>query len=59
MQHFHTAEKHYHGLVLSSCEIKSSILKFEKPIPKGAVKLIPEDKIDELIDLLHNEANVI
>lgn len=40
-------------------EIKSSILKFEKPIPKGAVKLIPEDKIDELIDLLHNEANVI
>ena len=40
-------------------EIKSSILKFEKPIPKGEVKLVPADDIDQLIDLLHNEANVI
>ena len=40
-------------------EIKSSILKFEKLIPKGEVKLVPADDIDQLIDLLHNEANVI
>ena len=40
-------------------EIKSSILKFEKPIPKGEVKLVPADDIDQLINLLHNEANVI
>ena len=36
-----------------------SILKFEKPIPKGEVKLVPADDVDQLIDLLHNEANVI
>lgn len=31
--------------------------KFEKPAPKGAVKLA--NSVDELIDLLHNEAKVI
>jgi electron transfer flavoprotein beta subunit len=33
--------------------------KFEKPAPKGAIKLVDSDKIEELIDLLHNEAKVI
>ncbi|HSP12018.1 MAG TPA: electron transfer flavoprotein subunit beta/FixA family protein [Salegentibacter sp.] len=33
--------------------------KFEKPDPKGAVKLIDPDNLDELIDLLHNEAKAI
>jgi electron transfer flavoprotein beta subunit len=33
--------------------------KFEKPAPKGAVKLIDADNIDELINLLHNEAKVL
>ena len=32
---------------------------FEKPAPKGAVKLVAADNIDELIRLLHNEAKVI
>ena len=32
---------------------------FEKPVAKGAVKMIAADNIDELIDLLHNEAKVI
>ena len=32
-------------------------VKFEKPAPKGAVKLV--DSVDELVDLLHNEAKVI
>ena len=32
---------------------------FEKPAPKGAVKLVAADNIDELISLLHNEAKVI
>lgn len=40
-------------------EIRSSISKFEKPAPKGAVKMIDANKIDQLIDLLHNEAKVI
>jgi len=33
--------------------------KFEKPAPKGAVKLVDAENIEELIDLLHNEAKVI
>jgi len=32
---------------------------FEKPAAKGAVKLVDADNIDELINLLHNEAKVI
>ncbi|NKI25635.1 electron transfer flavoprotein subunit beta/FixA family protein [Arenibacter sp. 6A1] len=34
-------------------------VKFEKPAAKGQVKLIDADNIDELINLLHNEAKVI
>ncbi|MBT8186126.1 MAG: electron transfer flavoprotein subunit beta/FixA family protein [Croceitalea sp.] len=33
--------------------------KFEKPAPKGQVKLVDAGNIQELIDLLHNEAKVI
>ncbi|MGO3708093.1 MAG: electron transfer flavoprotein subunit beta/FixA family protein [Mesonia hippocampi] len=33
--------------------------KFEKPAPKGEVKLIDPENLDELINLLHNEAKVI
>jgi electron transfer flavoprotein beta subunit len=40
-------------------EIRSSITKFEKPAPKEAVKMVDADQIDQLIDLLHNEAKVI
>ena len=34
-------------------------IKFEKPAPRSAVKLISADNLDELINLLHNEAKVI
>jgi electron transfer flavoprotein beta subunit len=34
-------------------------VKFEKPAPKSAVKLVSPDNLDELINLLHNEAKVI
>ena len=34
-------------------------VKFEKPAPKSTVKLISADNLDELINLLHNEAKVI
>lgn len=33
--------------------------KFEKPAPKGAVTLVSPDNLDELVNLLHNEAKVI
>src|SRR5690554_1437255 len=32
---------------------------FEKPAPKGAVKMIDPENVGELVDLLHNEAKVI
>ncbi|WP_347922884.1 electron transfer flavoprotein subunit beta/FixA family protein [Pontimicrobium sp. SW4] len=38
---------------------ETSAVKFEKPAPKGAVKLVSPDNIDELVSLLHNEAKVI
>ncbi|MCG9794155.1 electron transfer flavoprotein subunit beta/FixA family protein [Flavobacterium algicola] len=34
-------------------------VKFEKPAAKSAVKLVAADNLDELINLLHNEAKVI
>ena len=37
----------------------TSTSSFEKPEPKGAVKLVDADNVDELINLLHNEAKVI
>lgn len=34
-------------------------VSFEKPAPKGAVKLVSPDNLDELVNLLHTEAKVI
>ncbi len=39
--------------------IMTKSVKFEKPAPKSAVKLVAADNLDELINLLHNEAKVI
>ena len=33
--------------------------KFSKPAPKGSVTLVDQGNLDQLIDLLHKEANVI
>ena len=43
--------------VSASSETKA--IKFEKPAPRSAVKLVSADNLDELISLLHNEAKVI
>ena len=43
--------------VAASSETKA--IKFEKPAPRSAVKLVNADNLDELISLLHNEAKVI
>ncbi len=39
--------------------VNTTAIKYEKPAPRSAVKLIPADNLDELINLLHNEAKVI
>lgn len=38
---------------------ETTSVSFEKPAPKGAVKLVSSDNLDELVSLLHNEAKVI
>ena len=40
-------------------DVKTKSVNFEKPKEKAEVKLIPSDNLDELINLLHNEAKVI
>lgn len=40
-------------------KVLTEVSRFEKPAPKGAVKLIDPDNLDELVNLLHNEAKVI
>jgi len=42
-----------------NAENTTKAVKFEKPAPKSAVKLVSAENIDELINLLHNEAKVI
>jgi electron transfer flavoprotein beta subunit len=39
--------------------VNTKAVKFEKPAPRSAVHLISSENLDELIDLLHNEAKVI
>jgi len=43
----------------SANDEKTTAVSFEKPAPKGAVKLVSPDNLDELVSLLHNEAKVI
>jgi len=42
-----------------SIEEVTKVAKYETPPPRGAVKLIPADQTEELINLLHSEAKVI
>jgi electron transfer flavoprotein beta subunit len=43
----------------SGVSAPTNSISFEKLAPKGAVKLVAADNLDELINLLHNEAKVI
>lgn len=38
---------------------KTTSVSFEKPAAKGAIKLVSADNLEELVNLLHNEAKVI
>ncbi|WP_194766712.1 electron transfer flavoprotein subunit beta/FixA family protein [Tamlana sp. I1] len=40
-------------------DAETTSVSFEKPKPKGAVTLVSPDNLDELVNLLHNEAKVI
>ena len=39
--------------------VETKAARFEKPAPKGEVKLVSPDNVQELVDLLHNEAKAI
>ncbi|MFD0760681.1 electron transfer flavoprotein subunit beta/FixA family protein [Lutibacter aestuarii] len=43
----------------TSNEISTKSTSFEKPVAKSACKIVDADNVDELINLLHNEAKVI
>ena len=43
----------------NNAEATTKAVKFDKPKQKGACKIVDAGAIDELIDLLHNEAKVI
>jgi len=40
-------------------EVSAEYIKFEKPEQKSACKMLNEDQVAELVDLLHNEAKAI
>jgi electron transfer flavoprotein beta subunit len=40
-------------------EVVTKVQEFETPAPRGAVKLVPAEEAEKLIDLLHQEAKVI
>ena len=42
-----------------AAETNTKAVKFEKPAPKSAVKMVSPDNLDELVSLLHNAAKVI
>ena len=42
-----------------AAENTTQVTGFEKPAPKGAVKMVDPENVGELVDLLHNEAKVI
>jgi len=46
-------------LEATNANAETESLKFEKPAAKGAVKLVDADNVEELVNLLHNEAKVI
>ncbi len=43
----------------SDVAVNTKAVKYAKPAPKAAVKLIDKENVDELVNLLHEEAKVI
>lgn len=52
-------KKPLHVVSADGAEPRAATQSFEKPAPKGAVTMVDPENLDQLIDLLHNEAKVI
>ena len=46
-------------IACSNSDSKTKSIKFQKPTPREEVKLVSPDNLDQLIDMLHNEAKVL
>lgn len=40
-------------------DTQTEAVKFEKPAPRGDIKMVDADNLDELVELLHNDAKAI
>jgi electron transfer flavoprotein beta subunit len=52
-------QKPFEVIPAQDINANTTVSKFEKPAPKANVKLIAADDLDQLIDLLQNEAKVL
>ena len=52
-------KKPLHVVPADAADSHASTQSFEKPAPKGAVTMVDPENLDQLIELLHNEAKVI
>ena len=52
-------QKPFEVIPAQDINANTTVSKFEKPAPKANVKLISADDLDQLIDLLQNEAKVL
>jgi electron transfer flavoprotein beta subunit len=52
-------QKPFEVIAAQDINANTTVSKFEKPSPKANVKLIAADDLDQLIDLLQNEAKVL
>lgn len=52
-------QKPFEVIAAKDINANTTVSKFEKPEPKANVKLISPDDLDQLIDLLQNEAKVL
>jgi electron transfer flavoprotein beta subunit len=46
-------------VLCSNQDLRTNSIKFHKPEPRQEVKIVSSDEIDQLINLLHNEAKVL
>ena len=52
-------QKPFEVIACSDSDSKTKSIKFYKPAPREDVKLVSSNNLDQLIDMLHNEAKVL
>ena len=52
-------QKPFEVIACTNSDSKTKSIRFYKPAPREEVKLVSPDNLDQLIDMLHNEAKVL